>query len=1403
MFLSRSDSSDSTAVASTDPSVDATGTARPDIVFEDFEGTDYKNWTVEGRSFGTKPYAPASNAHAKNSLMTPANGRQAADSFFGSDFLESHELTGKLISPAFTIERNHINFWIAGGEEGAAQAVLRIDGNVQRTSIAQNKARILQPLSWDVSKFLGKTAVIEIVDESKKPGGHLCVDSFVFSDADLSSKNLELVSQAVRDAAQEWNGRRYYFSTMKVPFVEAQQFASQVGGNLLCLESAEETDFIRTSLQDNAWLGIENKNRSGAWIGANQQNYTHGSWRDGAPEYFHQQFAVVSPAGLWQDVGSPADSNLFVIEFGESQSPPAYAVVSPAENRRAAQLLQEKKCACGVVTSSAYHWVTSNTPLLTEDFELRDIRFAKGTSLRSDEVELFKEVKGITRLDLDACDDSVLEILKYTPKLRCVGIYGGQYHWSALKYLQPGHPMRAFGLTGVTVTAEQLRPVFQAAALNHFAMTGMVTSPEVADLLVSQKATLQHLGFNGVPGLGKTGIQKLGELIHLQSALFWGIGVDDETLPAIGRLQNLTTIQLGANKGITGKTLGSLAGLNKLDSISLWSTGLNDAGLQNFPELPSLLSITVGSTDVTDASISHLSRLPRIRSVSVDGTAVTSGGLEKLRAKTSINHIVCSGSKISKQAVDDFGKDRPEFRTDLKSENPAVAAGANPRPSSEPAQTASQLGSAPPEIQAADWLNTNSPVSLESLRGQTVMVEFWATWCGPCVAGIPHLNEMQKKYGDKGFRILSLTAEDRETVEAFQKTREEPIEYTVGLGSETSKAYGVRGIPAAFLIGTDGKLLWNGHPSSPQCEEAIAKALGVPIPASLARNNQPEVKPGKVTDVGKTLESAAKKKAIHETLLKKIEQSKKEVETFKRGHVIVGRVETPGSNDPETVRSQMIIEDEGYFADAVGDLKRPIGFRQPGYRPFDLVIPEGAVPDENGVIDVGTLVMEQAPPSELRRATGQISLEGGGSPEAATVVLYLSSGPVNTPHNGTEGVRRARQGPKVVVDSSGHLIADGLSEGEYWVSYNLPGFVEVSHGYVKVDPQQDLVLKPVELEKPRSISAEFVVAQDSTQGFDASLVRKEKFPAGKRWNVGAGTQQYGWDLEFKQVRRNVTFDYGYSPCTMADLGEGNLADFLKPPADAVQKSPRSVALTSGHVYLLKQGHWKHDVLFRIEVSEPTEPKNPRVLAHLNFNENSVIDLADNGAECDIKNPLFDGTAYRSNGIYENSGKPDGQRFVVGTPNLNFKSFTIAMKFKLQSAEHQKSNILNGGEGYRWFGLSRSDGGNLLIELNNTRLAELTEFPLPLNQWHDLVCAVDLDKGVIGVSVNKKPPRAVSLPAGFQLEVLSASNTEGEKEWTFTNYSYGRTLQGLVDELTIFDGVFTKKEFEDLRGSLEH
>ncbi|MFN0050676.1 MAG: TlpA family protein disulfide reductase [Planctomycetales bacterium] len=137
-------------------------------------------------------------------------------------------------------------------------------------------------------------------------------------------------------------------------------------------------------------------------------------------------------------------------------------------------------------------------------------------------------------------------------------------------------------------------------------------------------------------------------------------------------------------------------------------------------------------------------------------------------------------------------------------------------------------GTAPPEISAQDWLNVDGPQSLAELKGNVVLVEFWATWCGPCVQGIPHMNEMHEKYGGEGLRIVSLTDEDRETIESFQKRARTPIDYPIGVGSPSSDTYGVEGIPQAFVVGRDGKIAWEGHPADAECEQAIRKALATP-----------------------------------------------------------------------------------------------------------------------------------------------------------------------------------------------------------------------------------------------------------------------------------------------------------------------------------------------------------------------------------------------------------------------------------------------------------------------------------------------------------------------------------------------------------------------------------------------
>lgn len=133
------------------------------------------------------------------------------------------------------------------------------------------------------------------------------------------------------------------------------------------------------------------------------------------------------------------------------------------------------------------------------------------------------------------------------------------------------------------------------------------------------------------------------------------------------------------------------------------------------------------------------------------------------------------------------------------------------------------VGQTPPEFVAQDWLNTDGPLTLEGLRGEVVVVEFWATWCGPCVAGIPHLNELHEKYAKDGLRIVSFTDQKRPHIVEFMKTT--PIKYALGTGSQLSRRYGVTGIPHAFVIGRDGKLLWHGHPSTQAFDVTVQTAL--------------------------------------------------------------------------------------------------------------------------------------------------------------------------------------------------------------------------------------------------------------------------------------------------------------------------------------------------------------------------------------------------------------------------------------------------------------------------------------------------------------------------------------------------------------------------------------------------
>ena len=140
------------------------------------------------------------------------------------------------------------------------------------------------------------------------------------------------------------------------------------------------------------------------------------------------------------------------------------------------------------------------------------------------------------------------------------------------------------------------------------------------------------------------------------------------------------------------------------------------------------------------------------------------------------------------------------------------------------------IGSKAPAIDVEHWVQDGDGQFSKVTKfkdGNVYVVEFWATWCGPCVAAMPHISELQKKYADKGVQIISISDEDLETVENFleRQVRGEEMTYQEltknyclttdpdrSCHVDFMKAAGQGGIPTAFIVGKDGHVEWIGHP---------------------------------------------------------------------------------------------------------------------------------------------------------------------------------------------------------------------------------------------------------------------------------------------------------------------------------------------------------------------------------------------------------------------------------------------------------------------------------------------------------------------------------------------------------------------------------------------------------------
>ncbi len=125
------------------------------------------------------------------------------------------------------------------------------------------------------------------------------------------------------------------------------------------------------------------------------------------------------------------------------------------------------------------------------------------------------------------------------------------------------------------------------------------------------------------------------------------------------------------------------------------------------------------------------------------------------------------------------------------------------------------IGMTAPPLEGLTFVK-GEPVKMT--KGHIYVVEFWATWCPPCLKSIPHLTRLQQDYSDKNVTIIGISKETVDKVKPFVEKQGDQMDYVVAVDKalEVDKnymqAFNVRGIPNAFIVDHNGIIVWQGHP---------------------------------------------------------------------------------------------------------------------------------------------------------------------------------------------------------------------------------------------------------------------------------------------------------------------------------------------------------------------------------------------------------------------------------------------------------------------------------------------------------------------------------------------------------------------------------------------------------------
>src|SRR6266850_3404783 len=188
-----------------------------------------------------------------------------------------------------------------------------------------------------------------------------------------------------------------------------------------------------------------------------------------------------------------------------------------------------------------------------------------------------------------------------------------------------------------------------------------------------------------------------------------------------------------------------------------------------------------------------------------------------LMMKAMLYNQVLENPKKGKELIEQLKKDFPDSK---------IVAGFKKQEEAEKLRDSLVEGTKFPDFNEKDL--AGKPLSIANYKGKVVRVDFWATWCSPCVKELPHVLETYEKHHAQGFESVGISLnQDEKKLTTFTKDKNMPWPQFFdgkGWGNKLAAQYGVQSIPATYLLDGDGKIIGKDLRGE-DLEQAVSKAL--------------------------------------------------------------------------------------------------------------------------------------------------------------------------------------------------------------------------------------------------------------------------------------------------------------------------------------------------------------------------------------------------------------------------------------------------------------------------------------------------------------------------------------------------------------------------------------------------